>query len=503
MLSLISISKKYKYNFILFCFCYFLFLKKINFKSKIKKIIFELYRLTPSGNKFINNKKKDAINTLKNNVFKKKWQKNYNNLPKKSLTTQEIKDIINIRKQKLNNKISGTIYNNKTENKELSKIIYENYMYSNPLHTDLFPELNKMESEIIRMIGNLFDLPKSGSGNLTTGGTESTILALKSYKKYKLNQKWFKFSNLEVITTKTGHAAINKACELLDLKLVYVKLDKNLKMDLNDLKNKINSNTCVVVASSPCYPYGIIDPIQEIGIICRIFNVPLHVDACLGGFITQFDKSTKISFNDNITSLSVDPHKYGCAPKGASLILWNNKDIHHCQYFITEDWTGGIYSSTSLPGSRVGNQIATTWGVLLKNGYEYYKNMAKNIINTTTFLKEKINSIDSFYVLGDPNVNVVAFTSNKYPLSQIIDEFNTNHWNLNILQNPMCLHICITPYNIEKVNEIVKILESLSKKEIKTYDNNLVAIYGMAAKIPSKEIVKDIIYNYLDMTTTL
>ena len=69
-----------------------------------------------------------------------------------------------------------------------------------------------------------------------------------------------------------------------------------------------------------------------------------------------------------------------------------------------------------------------------------------------------------FMYLGDPNVNVVAFTSNKYPLGQVIDEFNRNQWNLNILQNPMCLHICITPYNIEKVNEIVEILEKLSKK---------------------------------------
>ena len=354
---MLSIIKNKVIYFLFFIFLY-------NFYKNKKLVLFFLYKLTPSGKLFIKNKKKDAINTLKKNVFKKEWKQTFNELPKKSLSIENIKEIINDRREKINNKISGTIYNNKTENKELSKIIYENYMYSNPLHTDLFPELNKMESEIIRMVGSLFDLPESGSGNLTTGGTESTILALKSYKKYKLKQKWTKMSKLEVITTKTGHAAINKACELLDLKLVYVKLDKNLKMDLNDLKDKINSNTCVVVASSPCYPYGIIDPIQEIGIICNLFNIPLHVDACLGGFITQFDNLTKISFNDNITSLSVDPHKYGCAPTGASLILWNNKDIHHCQYFITEDWTGGIYSSTSLPGSRVGNQISLTISLL-------------------------------------------------------------------------------------------------------------------------------------------
>ena len=129
--------------------------------------------------------------------------------------------------------------------------------------------------------------------------------------------------------------------------------------------HKINRNTCVIIASYPCFAYGLTDPISLISEIANDFNVPLHVDACLGGFITQFDKYLRLSFNDNIQSISVDPHKFGYAPKGSSLLLWKNRKLKHNQYFIQSEWTGGIYASVSLPGSRVGSQIATTWATLI------------------------------------------------------------------------------------------------------------------------------------------
>lgn len=471
------------------------------FKNKTK-VMFYLYKLTPSGSKYIKNKQKEALELIKNNVFKKKWSHNFNKLPFQGKDMPFIKSLVKARKNTLNHKISGTLYGNRDYHRTIANYMFDQYMFSNPLHTDLYPELNKMESEIVKMIGNLFDLPKTGGGNLTTGGTESTILAIKAYKKYKQENQWFS-SKLEVITTKTGHAAINKACELLDLKLVYVDLNKDYTMDIEDLKQKITSNTCVVIASLPCYPYGLIDPITEIGLVCRENKVFLHVDACLGGFITQFDDSLKITFKDNIDSISVDPHKFGCCPKGSSLLLWKNNKIKHHQYFIVDDWTGGIYASCSLPGSRVGSQIATTWAILLYNGLNYYKTMAETIILKTRWLSAQISGITSFKVIGDPKVNVIAFYSEKYSLSQIIEEFQKNEWNLNIMQNPLCLHICITPYNIEKVDEIITILKTVSTQKVKECEKGLVSIYGMAEKIPDQGVISEIIEKYLDITTDL
>lgn len=494
---LYSIFKGIKHNKYKIIFLFFLMYVKRNFYSILPILI----QVSQSGRKLLEKEKSHAIKLIQKSVFKKYFRSSFDCLPTKGKEREELFKIVSNRYSEQNHKISGTIYNNKVNLSTICNYMFNLYQYSNPLHADLYPELIKMESEIISMIGKLFDMPNSGGGNLTTGGTESTILAIKAYKKYKLSQSTFNFRKLEVITTKTGHAAINKACELLDLNLVYVKLNEKYQMDVEDLKKKINNRTCCVVASYPCYAYGILDPIKEVADICKIYNTKLHVDACLGGFITQFNKELKISFDIGFDSISIDPHKFGYAPKGSSVLLWRENEMRHFQYFIVSDWTGGIYASPSLPGSRCGSQIATTWAVLISNGYDYYKMCSGQIIEMTLYLKKEINKIDTFYVLGDPNVNVVAFNSTKYPTGQIIDNLSKEGWNINILQNPQCLHLCITPYNIPKIYEFIDILKKTSKQDIKCVKNSMVSIYGMASKINNTKIINDVIAGYLDLTT--
>ncbi len=474
------------------------FLKFLHKKYKLLLYIIAI-KFTKRGKKMIKEKKSHALSVIKEGMFSKKYIYNFQKIPPNGINIDNVLHIMNDRKSITNNKISGGIYNNNVESQKLINIVNSKYMFSNPLHPDIYPELIKMESEIIKMIGSLFELPSEGGGNLVTGGTESTILALKAYKKYK-NLYFFK---PEVCCTKTVHAAVNKACELLDLRIVYVDLNEDNVMDVDDLKRKISFRTCAIIASYPCFAYGLNDPIEEISIVAGNYNIPFHVDACLGGFITQFDKKLKLSFNQNIQSLSVDPHKFGYTPKGSSVLLWKTKKLKHYQYFIQNDWTGGIYASVSLPGSRVGSQIATTWATILYNGFTYYSIMSTKIKNATVKFAEKVRNIDTFKVIGNPNVNVVAFYSEKYGVDQIINYISKEGWNLNILQNPMCIHLCITPKNIENVDNLITLLEKLLNNEVKKFDNNIASIYGMSASLPDKSVINEIVNNYLDMTTDI
>ena len=152
----------------------------------------------------------------------------------------------------------------------------------------------------------------------------------------------------------------------------------------------------------------------------------------------------------------------------------------------------------------MGAQIATTWGILLHNGLDYYKTISCEIISATNSLKKFISDTKIFKVIGNPTVNVVAFNSDKYPLGLIIDNFKKSGWNLNILQNPLALHICITPNNIDQLTDFKNVINHiLTIEEINDSENNLVAIYGMAEKIPNKNIVNEIVEKYLDYTTDL
>ena len=481
--------------FISVCYRY----RNVDIKWFIKYLGYYLYKITKKGKMDIKMKKIESKKIIKDNFFSKTYLYNFNELPKNSIDQNEIINIINERKQIINNKISGCIYTNDIGCQNLMLKISKYYLFSNPLHPDIYPELMKMESEIIQMVGTLYDLPENGGGNLTTGGTESTILALKAYKKMK--KKSLYFFKPEVLCTKTVHAAVHKACELLDLKMVYVNLNDDYVMDTKDLMSKITFKTCVIIASAPCFAYGLMDPIMKISDIANVYKIPLHVDACLGGFICQFNNKLRLTFKCNIQSISIDPHKFGYAPKGSSILLWKNNKMKHNQYFIVNDWTGGIYASVSLPGSRVGNQIATTWGALLYNGVHKYENYSKSIIDSTIFLKDEINKLNTFHVIGNPNVNVVAFYSDVYSVSEILNHLKKHEWNINILQDPICLHICITPKNINNIKEIPNILCDLFKTNPKNKESGMTAIYGMSAQLPDKSIVNDIINYYLDNTT--
>jgi len=232
--------------------------------------------------------------------------------------------------------------------------------------------------------------------------------------------------------------------------------------------------------------------------------VPFHVDACLGGFITQYDAHLKISFEDNIQSISVDPHKYGLTPKGSSILLWKDRSMKKHQYFIAEDWTGGLYASVSLPGSRVGSQIATTWATLLYNGNYKYSEMSSKIKNSTIDFSEQLREVDNFQVIGWPNVNVVAFYNNKYSIGQLSKYLKRQNWNINILQNPICLHICITPKNIQYIDLLLSALKNFNKEPVEeNNDDDITAIYGMSAEIPDKSIIINLVNYYLDMTTNI
>ena len=180
---MLKLIKKHKWKILIAWAYWLLIFQNINYKKKLNYILFYFYTLTKKGRLEIENKKKEAIETIKNSFFNKKYIYNYKKLPDKPIDSEDILDIVSSRKSRVNNKISGCVYINDNNCEHLLTKINSQYLFSNPLHPDIYPELIKMESEIIKMVGNLYDLPEKGGGNLTTGGTESTILALKAYKK--------------------------------------------------------------------------------------------------------------------------------------------------------------------------------------------------------------------------------------------------------------------------------------------------------------------------------
>lgn len=414
-------------------------------------------------------------------------------------------------------KVSGAVYHGGADLLRLQLRVYDKYSVANQLHPDVFPGIRKMEAEIVSMVLKLFNAPTLGCGSTTSGGTESLLLTGLAAREYAKKMRGVKFP--EMIAPVTVHAGIDKACDYFGIRLHKVALNpKTFQVDIKKVRRLINCNTVLLVGSAPNYPHGIIDDIVLLSDLAVKHNIPLHVDACLGLFIVTFLERSKVhgprkiplfDFRlPGVTSISCDTHKYGFAPKGSSIIMYRTPELRQCQYYVLSDWTGGMYGSPTLAGSRPGALMAGCWATLVHIGIDGYEHSCREIVSVTNTVRRAIESDPllkkHLQILGDPIVSVLAFTSrasSKVNIYLLGDAMNKRGWHLASLQNPAALHFAFTKLSIPAVNEfIADLIESvLELKDIENPDTSDTAmLYGVAGSVSTAGIADRIIVAFLD-----
>lgn len=404
-------------------------------------------------------------------------------------------------------RVSGTVYHGGDELKEVASSAYAMFASSNPLHPDVFPYVRKMEAEVVRMCVSLYNGDEQCCGAMTSGGTESILLACKSYRDAGIERG---IQVPEIIVPSTVHAAFDKAAHYFGFKLIHIPVRQtDFKADVKATERAINSNTVALVGSAPCYPQGVIDPITELAVLARKYKLGLHVDCCLGSFLLPHleELGYKVPLYDfrvpEVTSISMDPHKYGFTPKGSSVVMYRNSKLRQYQYFVAGDWSGGIYASPTIAGSRPGGLVAGTWATMMHMGKDGYRQVMKEIMEAAVAIKEGIESIDGLKLLGNPDMSVICFTtsSSSVDIYKVAEALTKRHWNLNSLQFPRCVHICVTYLHTKTVNEFLRDVKD-SLAEVKSspgaFDNGSAAIYGMAESIPDRSMVSSLTKGFLD-----
>jgi len=262
------------------------------------------------------------------------------------------------------------------------------------------------------------------------------------------------------------------------------------------------------VGSAPSFPHGIIDPIEKLSELANQRSVGFHTDACLGGFVLPWAR--KLGYDvplfdfglPGVTSISADTHKYGYAPKGTSVLLYRNADIRRHQYFKTANWPGGLYYSPTLAGSRPGALSAACWASMLAMGQSGYMEATKKIIQTASAIKREIKNMPDLFVLGEP-LWVIAFGSKTLDIYRVMDRMAGKNWSLNALHRPACLHLCVTLRHTQGgvVERFIRDLKD-AVEHVKTHpqaEGGMAPIYGMAATLPVRSAVEDLLERYIDM----
>jgi sphinganine-1-phosphate aldolase len=406
---------------------------------------------------------------------------------------------------------SGAVYNGDPEHVAFLNRVYAAQSQSNPLHPDLWPSATKFEAEIVSMTAHMLGAGHAGPsapvvGTVTSGGTESILLAMKAYRDFARTNRGI--AEPEIVAPVTAHAAFDKAAGYFDMPLIRVPVDGSCKADPDAMAAAVTERTAVVVGSAPAFPHGVIDPIPQLAALAAERGVGCHVDGCLGGFVLPWAERLgypvpPFDFRlPGVTSMTADTHKYGYAAKGTSVVLYRGRELRRFQYYTTADWPGGLYMSPTFAGSRPGALSAACWAALVTVGERGYLEAARRILETGAQVRDGIAAIGGLRVLGDP-LWVVAFAAGEgLDVFQIMENMAHRGWSLNGLQRPDAVHIAITLRHTAP-GVASRFLADLAASVGQVRANpgvrtGLAPVYGMAGALPG-EFVRDLLAGYLDL----
>ncbi|NQV15683.1 aspartate aminotransferase family protein [bacterium] len=392
------------------------------------------------------------------------------------------------------------VYHLDEKHTDFLKQAYGLYFSENALNPMAFKSLKRFETDVINMTASMFHGGKKAVGTLTSGGTESCLLPVLTYRDLAKSKRKLPFRP-EMIVPQSAHVAWSKAAKYFGVKIRYAPLKSDFSVDVEAVRKLINRRTILLMGSAPSYPHGVIDPIGELSNVAQQHNIPLHVDACLGGFLLPFiekNGGTVPPFDfrlAGVTSISADVHKYGFAAKGASTVIYRSMKYMQHQFFIDEDWPGGVFASPALLGTRPGGSFAAAWAAIHALGVKGYCENARQIMKVTDQLQSGIKAIEGLKILGKPDMSVFAFNCSEENLNifAIGDQMDALGWHIDRVQRPEGLHIMVTPGHAKIVSQYLSDLKTSvetvrSKPELGAKGN--AAMYGMIAKMPFRGIIK-------------
>ncbi|HWB62631.1 MAG TPA: aspartate aminotransferase family protein [Chitinophagales bacterium] len=425
--------------------------------------------------------------------------------PQKAAPVEQLLEIIAQKKQKDIDWHRGRafclIYYPGKEREEAIKKVFDSYYADSALNPTAMPSLAELEAETVSMCADLFGGDAQVCGNITSGGTESIILAVKTARDWAKKNKPH-IARAHVVIPESAHPAFMKAFQFLDVDYTAVKTGKDLRADVAAMENAIASNTILLVASAPSYPYGVVDPVAEVAALAKRKNLLCHVDACVGGFMLPFlreagYKAPAFDFSvEGVTSLSADIHKYGYSPKGASVILYKNHDLRRQQFSLYTKWSGGIYASPTVTGTRPGANIAGAWAALHVIGKEGYIEMARATMETTLKIKGATMQVPELEIIGEPDMSIVAFKSDKLDVYMIADELNKKGWHFERQQLPPSLHFTVNYIHRQVVDEflhdLLQAVETVRQSKMEQLGNKLQTsvVKGLSKLLPEGMIAK-------------
>ena len=362
----------------------------------------------------------------------------------------------------------------------LSNDAYRMFAHTNGLNADAFPSLRRMQADVVSQMLGWSHGPAGAAGFMTSGGTESLILAVRSALRMRITSASAGDSSsprlapgrFNMVLPTSAHAAFEKAADYFDVEARRIPVMPDWRANVSMMADAVDADTILLIGSAPQYPQGVVDPIAELSDLALSRHIPLHVDACIGGvtltFLERAGEHVPLwDFRlDGVTSLSVDLHKYGYTAKGAGVLLYRDKQRRAAQTFVTDNWLGGLYGSSGILGTKSGGPIASAWAVMRHLGDSGFQALTMSARRAALRLADHLEQHEVFQLRSQPDSTLVSFGThrNDESIFAIADVLRTKGWYLDRQGPPPSLHATVNAVHESVMTEFLRDLDEAASE---------------------------------------
>jgi glutamate/tyrosine decarboxylase-like PLP-dependent enzyme len=346
------------------------------------------------------------------------------------------------------------VYDAGEEARALAREAFAACMGINGLDPTVYPSARHIENALVRACLELTSAPEGSVGTATTGGTESVMLAVKAARDHA------KKNAPKMLLPETAHACFHKAAHYLGVEVLVVDVDaRTFRVNVDDARAKMTSDVILVVGSAPSYAHGVIDPIPELAALAAEHGALMHVDACVGGCVLPFLREAGVPVPPydfsvpGVTSMSLDLHKYGYAPKGASMLVHRTRALRDAQYYACAKWSGYAVVNATMLGSKSVAAMGAALATMLHLGRSGYRDRARSMWEATQTLVRAIDRTPGLRLVARPDMNLLAFTAERGDVFELADRLTERGWLVQATyaygRSPRHVHLTIDPANAD------------------------------------------------------
>ena len=313
-----------------------------------------------------------------------------------------------------------------------------------------FASIRQLEEDIVGAGLTLLNAPEKAAGYFTTGGTESILCAVKACRNAARARRGADARGFNIVLAETGHPAFTKAGDLMDIALRRIPVGADLRADVAAMEAAIDGDTIMIVGSAPCFPYGVIDPIDSLSELAVRQSLWLHVDACVGGYLAPFVAALGIPLPrwdfsvPEVSSISADLHKFGYCPKPASTVFYRHAELAKHQPFEYDVWPSGLYSTATIVGTRPGGGAAGAWATLNHLGRDGYLRVTRRLLELVARYRAGIEAIPGLRINGSPPLSILSFTHDTADMHQVGERMRARGWLPGLVKKPRSMHLMLS-----------------------------------------------------------